>query len=230
MRRAGLLLALLSLAAATAAPAELNVSLRGELMDIRAQGASVFEILTQISRQTGMQVVPDGAPPATPVSLVLEGRTPAEIVLSVLESAGVGYAAQLDRAGQKVTRVMLVRPGAAAPSAGTQTRPNVRPVPAARPEPPVREESPEPEEAEQREPPVPPEAGRGQQAMEAAPPPASMQSLLLAEHLVDPAGAASRLPVDASAGTAAASRSAPAAPGSPAAAAASAVGEPHTGA
>jgi hypothetical protein len=176
MRRAGLPLALLSLAAVTAAPAELNVSLRGDLMDIRSQGASVFEILNQISRQTGMQVVPDGAPPATPVSLVLEGRTPAEIVLSVLESAGVGYAAQLDRTGQKVTRVMLVRPGAAAPSAGTQTRPSVRPVPAARPEPPVREESPEPEEAEPREPPVPPEAGRGQQAMEAAPPPASMQS------------------------------------------------------
>jgi hypothetical protein len=172
VKQAGLALALLS-TLAPAAWAELNVSMRGGLMDIRAQAAPVSEVLNQIARQTGMQVVPDGAPPTTPVTLALEGRTPAEIVLSVLENAGVGYAAQLDRSGQKVTRLLLVRPGAAASPATAQARPSVRPAPALRPEPPVRDESPEPEELEQREPPIPPEAARGQQAGE--PPPASLQ-------------------------------------------------------
>jgi hypothetical protein len=107
--------------AAPPAAAEVRVQPQdGGLLSVEARGAPVSEVLDRLARQTGMQVVYEGAPPRLPVTLAIERRTPAEAVFSVLEGLGLNYVLRLDESsGRVLTLVMAGAAAAASPGAPT---------------------------------------------------------------------------------------------------------------
>lgn len=124
--------------------AEVEVRLAGGKVSLRATSAPLAEILDRLSKQTGMKIVYDGAPPRQPVTASFEGRTPAEAVLVVLEGMGLNFALKMDPTGTRVETLLMAGlvpvNRAAAPAAA---RPAV--VPVHEPEEPEEEPSEEPE-------------------------------------------------------------------------------------
>lgn len=106
--------AVVAAASAWPAAADVRVQQVGEQLSVQATAAPVSEVLDRLARQTGMQVVYEGAPPRVPVTLSIERRTAAEAVFSVLEGLGLNYALRLDESGGRV--MTLVMAGAAAPA------------------------------------------------------------------------------------------------------------------
>ncbi len=110
-------LALALLAGAPAALAEVRVQQAGALFSVQAQAAPVAEVLDRLARQTGMQVVYEGAPPRVPVTLTIERRTVAEAVFSVLEGLGLNYALRLDERGERVLTLVMAGAAGGGPAA-----------------------------------------------------------------------------------------------------------------
>ncbi len=110
-----MLLALLALYAPEFALASVEVKQDGTRVSVRAEAAPLSEVLDQLSRQLGMSVVYEGAPPQSLVNASLANRTPAEAVLSVLEGLGLNYLARMDVTGTRVEHLVIA---GAAPAAG----------------------------------------------------------------------------------------------------------------
>jgi hypothetical protein len=111
--------AVLALLAATAIPgaAEVTVRVNGGTVDLTATAAPLADVLDRLGRQTGMRVVYEGTAPRQLVTLSLQGRTPTEAVLSVLEGLGVNFALVADATGARVQTLVVA--GAAAVSASS---------------------------------------------------------------------------------------------------------------
>jgi hypothetical protein len=134
--------AALLLAAGTAS-AGVEVRAQGELVDVRSTATPVSEVLDRLGRELGMKVVYESAPPRQALTLSLEGRTPAEAVVGILEGLGLNYALVMDATGTRVKTLMIT--GAASASAGPPPAPS-RPAPAFVARPPVlQRELPEPD-------------------------------------------------------------------------------------
>ena len=64
-----------------------------------ARAAPLQQVLDRLGRQIGMKVVYEGGSPRQLVTLSLQGRTPAETVLALLEGQGLNYALLGDPTG-----------------------------------------------------------------------------------------------------------------------------------
>jgi len=103
------------LSALLAAPATAEVTVRvvpgaggtASQVDLTARAAPLAEVLDRLSRQIGMKVVYEGAQPRQLVTLSLQGRTPAETVLGLLEGQGLNFALVADAAGTGVETLLV---------------------------------------------------------------------------------------------------------------------------
>ncbi len=108
--------------AAGSAAADVRVQQMGELISVHATAAPVNDVLDRLARQTGMQVLYEGAPPRLPVTLTIERRSVAEAVFSLLDGLGLNYALRLDEGGARVVTLVMTG-GATPPSAGQSADP-----------------------------------------------------------------------------------------------------------
>lgn len=99
-------LVLLALTASLSA-AEVTVRVSGGHVDLAAKAAPLSEVLDRLGRQTGMKVVYEGPAPRQLVTLSLQGRTPAETVLAVLEGLGINFALVGDSSGAGVQTLVV---------------------------------------------------------------------------------------------------------------------------
>lgn len=137
------LLALLLLFWPRLAFASVEVSQDGERVSVRAEAAPLSEVLDSLSRQLGIKVVYEGAPPRNPVNASLVNRTQGEAVLSVLEGLGLNYLARMDVTGTRVEHLVIA--AASAPTAGGAPPPAPASAPPRLP-PVVRDEEPDPDD------------------------------------------------------------------------------------
>ncbi len=101
------------LLAAGSAGAEVTVTTDGEAVSLRAVAAPLGTVLDQLARKTGMKVVYEGGPPRQPVTVTVEGRTPTEAVLAVLEGQGVNFGLRADESGKRVVNLIVAGQAAA---------------------------------------------------------------------------------------------------------------------
>src|SRR5262245_46416006 len=161
MRPRGVLIGVL-LAGVAAARADVDVRMAEGKVEIRARSAPLSDILDRLGRVTGMKVVYEGPPPRQSLTVTLQDRTPAEVVLSLLDGAGLNYVMLMDKTGRKVQQLLMAGSAPLAsnrPSMSTTVnRPPVmmppRVEPADEPEDAVADEPVEPE-GEERTVPVP---------------------------------------------------------------------------
>jgi hypothetical protein len=134
------------------ARAAVDVRQEGERVSVRAEAAPLSEVLDRLSKQLGMKVVYEGAPPRALVTASLSDRTPAEAVLGVLEGLGLDYLARMDKTGARVETLILSAPGlASGPS--PVSRPTFQPTGQGRAAAPPELEEPD-DEDEPEEPPA----------------------------------------------------------------------------
>jgi hypothetical protein len=141
-----------------AAPAAAEVSVRvvpanaagPAQVELTARAAPLGEVLDRLARQVGMKVVYEGGgAPRQLVTLSLQGRTPAETVLALLEGQGLNFALQADTTGAGVQTLLVT---GTAPSTGTASS-SGRSAPAVRrPNVPPPGSGPDAIEAEEEEP------------------------------------------------------------------------------
>jgi hypothetical protein len=109
-----------------AAPAAAEVTVRvvpatdatASHVELTARAAPLAEVLDRLGRQIGMKVVYEGASPRQLVTLSLQGRSPAETVLGLLEGQGLNFALVSDPSG---TRVVTLLVAGTVPSTGSAT-------------------------------------------------------------------------------------------------------------
>jgi hypothetical protein len=111
--------AALVLATLLAGPAAAEVTIRvspatvppgskaGVQVDLTARAAPLAEVLDRLARQIGMKIVYEGAAPRQLVSLTLQGRSPAEAVLGLLEGQGLNFALVGDPTGMRVETLLV---------------------------------------------------------------------------------------------------------------------------
>ena len=128
--------------------ADVRVQQEGGLLNVEASGAPVSEVLDRLARQTGMQVVYEGAPPRLPVTLSIARRTPAEAVFSLLEGLGLNYALRLDESGGRVLTLVMAGAAASTPAgaAPVPQRPELAKMPPPYPPPPSYPQEPSEDE------------------------------------------------------------------------------------
>lgn len=80
----------------------------GDRVSVHAVAAPISEILDSLARQTGMRLTYDAPLPRQRLTATLEDRTPAEVVLSVLEGLGLNYALVMNRSGSKVDQLLIL--------------------------------------------------------------------------------------------------------------------------
>jgi hypothetical protein len=107
--------------------ADVDVRVAQGRLDLKAKGAPLSEVLDRLARRTGMRVTYDGPPPRQPITTDIRGRTPAEVVLGLLEGLGLNYAIGLDRTGSQVETLFMF-PGEGAPALGPPSTPAARPA------------------------------------------------------------------------------------------------------
>jgi hypothetical protein len=129
--------------------AEVQVRAANGLVDVRAQGAPLSEVLERLADQTGMKVRYDGAPQRVQVTVALQGRTPAQAVLSILDGLGLDYALSMDTTGTRVGTLLIAGVAPTVPAEPESKGParSVGTLPA-HPEPESDEESPPESEPE----------------------------------------------------------------------------------
>jgi hypothetical protein len=165
--------------AAGAALSDARVLLENGLVSIHSQSAPLAEVLTRFAQATGAEVVYEASRPRQPVTVAIEGASPAEAIARLLEGQGLDYVLRLDRTGTKVE--LLVVSGTGSPAAASGPA-------AARTSAPARvEESPE-DAGEPAEEPFVPEAVDEHEAQTQAP--ASTDDTARAPHYVPFAGSA----------------------------------------
>jgi hypothetical protein len=114
------------LSAFLAAPAAAEVTVRvvpatdatASHVELTARAAPLAEVLDRLGRQIGMKVVYEGASPRQLVTLSLQGRSPAETVLGLLEGQGLNFALVSDPSGTQVVTLLVA---GTAPSTGSAT-------------------------------------------------------------------------------------------------------------
>jgi hypothetical protein len=124
------------------------------------------DVLDRLAKQTGMKVIYDGAPPRQMISVALEGRTPAEAVLGILEGQGLNYLLVMDATGTRVQTLMMAG-SAPAGAPGPAGAPSFNPV-LPRPQPPMPVAQPPQIEPEPEQAPDPDIAEEAQSEEEAA--------------------------------------------------------------
>jgi hypothetical protein len=105
------------------ATAEVTVRKTGDLIDVKATSAPLADVLASLAAHTGMKVIYDGPAPQVPVTVSLQKRWPAQVVLELLEGQQIGYAFVGDGAGRTVQTVVLTTaPAAKRPAPPPQER------------------------------------------------------------------------------------------------------------
>jgi hypothetical protein len=141
--------AVLALALVAPVLAGVDVTTRGDHVDVVAAGAPISDVLDSLARKTRMKVVYEGPAPRNPVTVELRGRTPAQAVLGVLEGLGLSYALVLDASGNNVETLMITGPASARSAAGSprpERAARTRQAPHANPDnPEVESDEPPPE-------------------------------------------------------------------------------------
>lgn len=125
MRSAGPLL--LGLLVAVPAAAEVTVRVvpavggAAQHVELTARAAPLTEVLDRLGRQIGMKVVYEGASPRQLVTVSLQGRSPIEAVLALLDGQGVNFALLSDPTGTRVESLLVAgsAPATAAATGGT---------------------------------------------------------------------------------------------------------------
>jgi hypothetical protein len=99
--------------------AQTNVRVKAGRIDITASATPLGELLRQLAKQTGMNLIFDGAPPGDLVTASLAGRSPVEAVNDLLKERKINYALAVDATGRVNTLIIVtaVRPQAAQASA-----------------------------------------------------------------------------------------------------------------
>lgn len=92
------------------AAAEVAIRVAGEEVDVNATAAPLADVLNDLARKTGMEVVYEGSPPRQQVTLALVGRSPTEAVLDILEGQGLNYALVADATGTQVQKLIVAGP------------------------------------------------------------------------------------------------------------------------
>jgi hypothetical protein len=125
---------------------DIDVTLRGGRVVVRAVGAPLADILTRFGQATGAQIVYEAPRPRQLVTVVIEADSPAAAVAQLLEGQGLNYVLRLDPVGKGVEMLVIAGSGNATPtSAGAARNPRASP-PAFRP--PEEEDQSEPGEVE----------------------------------------------------------------------------------
>jgi hypothetical protein len=134
----------LLLAAFLAVPAAAEVTVRvlpatattASHVELTARAAPLAEVLDRLGRQIGMKVVYEGASPRQLVTLSLQGRSPAETVLALLEGQGLNFALMSDATGTRVETLLVAgltpSSGSSAASASASSAGRSTPSPAFR--------------------------------------------------------------------------------------------------
>ena len=159
MRQAGSLLLLAFLAAPAAAEVAVRVvpgtDANTSQVELTARAAPLNEVLERLGRQIGMKVVYEGSSPRQLVTMSLQGRSPAETVLGVLEGQGLNFALVSDPSGTKVVTLLVAgtapASGSAAPGPATANSPSTSSTPFRRPPSPPPGSSPDTIEEEDAE-------------------------------------------------------------------------------
>lgn len=105
MRRA-MTMAPVLLFCASLVSAGVEVRLTGERVDVKA-AAPLAEVLDALAAPLRMKVVYEGPRPRLTVGVSLQGRTPVEAVMGILEGLGINYALTLDASGSRVTTLLI---------------------------------------------------------------------------------------------------------------------------
>lgn len=96
----------------------------------RAEALAAF--LDRMARETGMQVVYEGARPSEVIAVPQGPLTPAQTVIRALEGLGIGFAASLDGSGTRVSRLVVFGRGSggvrAAPPSSAPSPPGPSPM------------------------------------------------------------------------------------------------------
>jgi hypothetical protein len=123
------------------AAAEVAIRVAGEEVAVSATAAPLADVLDDLARKTGMEVVYEGSPPRHRVTLALEGRSPTEAVLGILEGQGLNYALVADVTGTRVQKLIVAGPagqgtisGSGSPAPPTRGRRPIMAPPTADPE------------------------------------------------------------------------------------------------
>lgn len=122
------LLALASTLAVLAAPARpgLEVSASAGRITVRASGVPLSEVLEEIGRKTGMEVVFESAPPRQPVTANIQGLPEEEAIAKLLEGQALSWGVKLSANQRRVERLVIADPksaGAAKPRAKPREEP-----------------------------------------------------------------------------------------------------------
>ena len=122
------------------APAPMQVRSRNGRLTIHAAAVPLVQVLDVLTRETGLDVVFESAPPRQRVSADIEDAREPEALARLMEGTGVSYALRLSADGERVEMLMLFDTAHARPGSTTaSTRPS---QPALVPEPPPDEDEP----------------------------------------------------------------------------------------
>jgi hypothetical protein len=117
----------LSLLAARSQP-DIDVTLQGGRVVVRAVNAPLADVLTRFGQATGAQIVYEEPRPRQLVTVAIAADSPAAAVTQLLEGQGLNYVLRLDPTGRTVE--MLVIAGSASPApapAGAARNPRASP-------------------------------------------------------------------------------------------------------
>jgi hypothetical protein len=123
--------AVVALALAAPAGAEVAVRVSGGQVELTATAAPLADVLDRLARQTGMKVVYEGPAPRQLVTLSLHGRTPTETVLALFEGLGLNFALVADPSGARVQTLVVAGTATATPAASSAAQAGRSPAPAA---------------------------------------------------------------------------------------------------
>jgi len=87
-------------------------------VELMAQAAPLAEVLDRLARQIGMKVVYEGASPRQLVTVSLQGRSPIETVLGLLDGQGVNFALLSDPTGTRAETLLVAGTAPATASSG----------------------------------------------------------------------------------------------------------------
>jgi hypothetical protein len=87
--------------------ADVQIKMHDGRMAIEAANASLAEVLDRVSKNTGMKVIYDGAPPTQTIKVSLTERSPADAVLGVLEGRGISFAVIMNPAGTQIQTLLV---------------------------------------------------------------------------------------------------------------------------
>ena len=127
MKRRALPGVLLFLLVGVTARGEVTVRVEGGRVDVSAQAEPLSAVLDAFAAETGTAVTFDGPPPRQPVTLDIEGRTPARALTELLEGLGVSYVLRSTADGAGVEALHIVD-GTAAGKVAASTAPAPAPA------------------------------------------------------------------------------------------------------